>query len=161
MFINENYVSKLFHSTKKEHFESFIPRSINRSLYTILVSIFTSYLVGCLLVEENTMKGILKREKDNMIILKYEINILIKEVKIRNNIFIVMAFVFSVFSWFYISCFNNIYPHMKSEWIKSSVLIIILMHILSLFVILLGALLRFVSFEIKSERMYRTSLWLG
>ena len=161
MFINENYVSKLFHSTKEEKFISFISRSINRSILTILTFVVVNYFMECLFVEESKMKGILKREKHNMAIIKYEINILIKEVKIRNNIFIIITFAFSAFSWFYISCFNYIYPHMKSEWIKSSVFIIILIHILSVFVILIEALLRFVSFEIKSERMYRASIWLG
>ena len=161
MFINENYVSKLFHSTKQEKFLSFIPRSIGRSIITIFVSIVVNYFMRCLFVDESQMKGILIREKNNIAIIKYEINILIKEVKIRNNIFIIITFVFSAFSWFYISCFNHIYPHMKSEWIKSSVFIIILIHIRSAFVILIETLLRFVSFEIKSERMYRASLWLG
>ena len=50
---------------------------------------------------------------------------------------------------------------MKIEWIKSTVFIIILIHILSIFVILIETLLRFVSFEIKSEKMYKASLWLG
>ena len=84
-----------------------------------------------------------------------------KEIKIRNNIFIIIAGIFSIFSWYYISCFNNIYPHMKNEWIKSSLFIIILIHILSIIIILIETLLRFVSFEIKSEKMYKASLWLG
>jgi hypothetical protein len=161
MFINENYVSELFHSTKQEKFISFIPRSVDRSIYTMALSFVINYFFDCLFVEESKMKGILKREKDNITILKYEINILIKEVKIRNIIFIIISFVFSFFSWFYISCFNHIYPHMKSEWIKSSVFIIILIHISSIIRIAIGSLLRFISFEIKSERIYRVSLWLG
>ena len=93
--------------------------------------------------------------------LKYQINLIMKEVKIRFNIFNIITLVISFFSWFYISCFNNIYPHMKNEWIKSSIFIIILIHILSILTILIETLLRFISFEIKSERMYRVSLWLG
>ena len=161
MFINENYVSKIFHLTKKETFISFIPRSLYRIFYTIIDSVVVNYFIKCLFVEESKIKGVLKREKSNVTNLKYEINIIIKEVKIRNNIFIIIAFVYSIYSWFYISCFNNIYPHMKIEWVKSSVLIIVLIHVLSIFVILIETLLRFVSFEIKSERMYRASVWLG
>ena len=161
MFINENYVSKIFHSKTKEKIFTFVQRSINRCLYTISVSVVVSYFMGCLFVEESTIKGVLKRETHNINNLKYEINIVIKEIKIKYNIFIIITMVFSIFSWFYISCFNNIYPHMKLEWIKSSVLIIILIHILSIFIILIETLLRFISFEIKSERMYRASVWLG
>ena len=161
MFINEDYVSKLFHSTQKETFTSFIPRSINRFIFSIIASIVMSYLMGCLFVEESAIKGVLKREKNDVTNLKYQINLVMKEIKLRNNIFIILAMAFSMFSWFYISCFNNIYPHMKVEWIKSSLFIIILLHILSIIVILVETLLRFISFEIKSERMYRASLWLG
>ena len=161
MFINEDYVSELFHSKKKETFISFIPRSINRFIYTIFASVVLSYVIGCLFVEENKIKGVLKREKNDITNLKYQINIVMKEIKIRNNIFIIIAGIFSIFSWYYISCFNNIYPHMKNEWIKSSLFIIILIHILSIIIILIETLLRFVSFEIKSEKMYKASLWLG
>jgi hypothetical protein len=161
MFINENYVSTIFHSKKEENFISFIPRSINRSIYTIFTSIVVSYFVGCLFVEENKIKGVLRREKADISNMKYKINLIMREIKITYNIFIIIVGGFSFFSWFYISCFNNIYPHMKIEWIKSSLFIIILIHLLSIIVILLETLLRFVSFEIKSERMYRFSLWLG
>ena len=161
MFINEDYVSDLFHSKKKETFISFIPRSINRFIYTIFASVVTNYFIRCLFVEENKIKGVFKREKRNINNLKYQINILMKELKIRYNIFNIIVIVFSAFSWFYISCFNNIYPHMKGEWIKSSIFIIIVIHILSIIVIVIETLLRFISFEIKSERMYRASLWLG
>ena len=50
---------------------------------------------------------------------------------------------------------------MKIEWIKSSVLIIILIHILYIVVILIETLLRFISFELKSEKLYKASIWLG
>ena len=161
MFINEDYVSGIFHSTKEENFISFVPRSINRCIYTIFSSIVVTYFLGCLFVEESKIKGVLKREKRDVTNLKLQINRVMKEVKIRFHIFVIIAVVFSFFSWFYISCFNNIYPHMKLEWVKSSLFIIILIHVLSILSILVETLLRFVSFEIKSERMYRASLWLG
>ena len=161
MFINEDYVSNLFHSKKEEKFTSFIPRSINRFIYTIFASIVVSYFIGCIFVEENKIKGIFKRESKNINNLKYQIILVMKEINIRYNIFIIIVVAFSCFSWFYISCFNNIYPHMKIEWIKSSIFIIILIHFLSIFVILVETLLRFISFEIQSERLYRASLWLG
>ena len=81
--------------------------------------------------------------------------------KWRYNIFIIFTAVISAFSWFYISCFNNVYPHMKIEWIKSSIFIILLVHIYTILDTLVETLLRFISFEIKSEKMYKASLWLG
>ena len=161
MFINEDFISKLFHSKKKENFISFFPRSIDRCIFTILVSIIVSYFLRCLFVDESKIKGILKREKKNIENIKYQISLVIKEIKIRYNIFIILISIFSIFSWFYISCFNNIYPHVKIEWLKSSIVIIILIYFFSFLVILIETLLRFISFEIKSEKMYKASLWLG
>ena len=161
MFINEDYISKLFHSTKEENFISFLPRSINRSFYTIIASIIISYIVGCFFVQERRLKSIFKYERNNVYAIKYEVCLVMKEMKWRYNIFILLTAVISAFSWYYISCFNNVYPHMKIEWIKSSIFIILLVHILSILVTLAETLLRFISFEIKSEKMYKASLWLG
>ncbi len=161
MFINENYISKLFYLKKEENFISFVPRSITRSIYTIFAYIVVSYFIRCLFIDESKMKFILKREKNDIAKMKYQLNLLMKEIKTRHNIFIIATSIFSIFSWFYISCFNHIYPHVKIEWIKSSITIIILIHILSIIIMLIETLLRFVSFEIKSEKMYKASIWLG
>ena len=107
------------------------------------------------------MKFILKREKNDIEKMKYQLNLVMKEIKTRHSIFIIATSIFSIFSWFYISCFNHVYPHVKIEWIKSSITIIILIHILSIIIMLIETLLRFVSFEIKSEKMYKASIWLG
>ena len=161
MFINEDYISKLFHSTKEDNFISFLPRSINRCFYTIIASIIISYIVGCFFVQEKRLKSIFKYERNNIYAIKYEVCLVMREMKWRYNIFIILTAVISAFSWYYISCFNNVYPHIKMEWIKSSIFIILLVHILSILVTLVEALLRFISFEIKSEKMYKASLWLG
>ena len=161
MFINEDYVSDLFHSTKEETFISFIPRSIKRCIYTMFARACINYFIGCLFVEERKIKNVFRKEKNDLSNLKYQIGIIMKEIKIRYNIFIIIAGAFSIFSWYYISCFNNIYPHMRMEWIKSSLLIIILIYVLSILVILVETILRFISFEFKSEKIYKASLWIG
>lgn len=161
MFINENYISKLFHSDKEENFISFLPRAIDRSIFTINACFVIKYFIGCLFVEERRIKNILKYKKDDIQEMKYEISLIMKEIKWRYNIFIILTLVISFFSWYYISCFNNIYPYTKIEWIKSSILIIIFIYIISIIITLVETLLRFISFEIKSERMYRASLWLS
>ena len=47
---------------------------------------------------------------------------------------------------------------MKNEWIKSSILIIIIMQIVYILKILLETIIRFISFKLKSERIYKLSL---
>ena len=160
MFINEDYISKLFRSEKEENFFSFLPRSINRCIYSIIASILMSLIINCLFIPEGRLKAIFRYERNNINSLKYQINLVMKEMKWRNNIFIILTVAASFFSWYYISCFNNIYPHTKYEWIKSCIVIIILVHLISIIVTLIETLLRFVSFEIKSEKMYKASQWL-
>ena len=161
MFINEDYVSRLFHSKKKENFISFLPRSVNRCIYTVLANIIISYIVGCFFIEERRLKSVFKYEKNKVYAIKYEVCMIMKEIYWRYTIFILITFANSFFSWYYISCFNNIYPHMKSEWIKSSVFIFIIINLFYIFVTLIETLLRFLSFELKSEKMYKASLWLA
>ena len=61
-------------------------------------------------------------------------------------------------TWYYVSCFNNIYPHMRGEWIKISVIIFFLMQFLSFLIFLVNILIRFLSFKGKSEKIYKISL---
>ena len=67
----------------------------------------------------------------------------------------VICFVISLISWYYISCFNNVYPGVKVEWIKSSITIMIIMQILSFLARIIKANIRLVSFKCKSEKLYK------
>ena len=158
LFFNEEYVSEIFHSTKKENFFTFIPSSIDRFFYTTLVGVVIGYIIDLFFTEDHKIKTIFKREKDNIIILKYEITQLLKNVQKLNNYFIILSFIIIIFTWYYAFCFCNIYPHMRSEWIKSSIIIIMIMQILSILSCLLETILRFLSLRCKNEKIYKLSL---
>ena len=81
---------------------------------------------------------------------------------IINNykIFIIISYILTIFSWYYISCFNNVYPYLKIEWIKSSIFILIVMQIITILWCFIFALLRIISIKCKSERIYRISVYL-
>ena len=51
LFINEEYISDLFHS-KNESFFSFIPNTINRMFYASLVKVIVSYIIDCFLLKK-------------------------------------------------------------------------------------------------------------
>ena len=161
LFINEDYVSQIFNLNKKDTFFSFIGRSMDRFLYTTIVGVILNYITVFFFVEEKKIKGIFKREKGNCIILKYEITQIIKAIKNRYLCFILISFIISILTWYYIFCFNNIYPHMKVEWIKSSIVIIIIMQILSILLSLLETVIRFLSLKFKSEKIFKISLFLS
>ena len=156
LFYSEDYISEIYH-TENEKFFSFIPRSINRFVYSTLVSIVISFLIDCFFIEEKKIKGIFLREKDDRIILKTEIVRLIKELESRYFSLILIVFIILIISLYYLLCFNYVYPHMQEEWIKSSIIIMIILQVLSILTCFLESVLRFISFYYKSERIYKLS----
>ena len=100
------------------------------------------------------------REKDNFVKLKYAIFKIIKNIKTRFIIFIILCFVVSILSWYYVNCFNNVYPGVKIEWIKSSIVIIIIFQLLPVVFAFLEAILRGISFKCKSEKLFELKQYL-
>ena len=154
-FYNEEYLSALFNSNEEEAFFSYITRSFSNFVYATLVGVIIGLIIDCIFIEESKVKRIFLREQGNPVQLRYEISITTKSIKKRYIIFILLCFFISIISWYYVSCFNHVYPGIKTEWIKSSITIIIIMQILSIFVILLEAIVRDLSFHYKSEKLYR------
>ena len=159
LFFSESFISELYNidDEANETFFSFIPRTIDKILYTTLVSIFISYLTGLFFLDEKKLKGIFKRDKDNRTILKRNTKILFREIKKRYIAFIIMTFVILLVSLYYILCFNYVYPKTQFEWIKSSILVIIIMQILSLLKCLFETIFRSLSFKCESEKIYNIS----
>ena len=81
----------------------------------------------------------------------------IKNIINNYKIFIIISYVLTIFSWYYISCFNNVYPYLKIEWIKSSIFILIVMQIMTTLGCLLFTFLKYISIKCKSEKMFRIS----
>ena len=138
-------------------FFTFMPRSLNRLVYTTIVSLLISFLMDCFFIEEKKIKGIFKREKENIINIKCEIRLLIKRIQKNYFSFIVFTFVLLIFFWMYLLCFNYVYPYTQFDWIKSSVVIIIFVQVLSLLASVCESLLRYISFFFKSEKIFRVS----
>ena len=160
LFFNEEYISKIFHLEKDTFYEKF-QRFIGNFFYTAIVGVIVSYIIECFFIEEKKIKGILKREKENILVLKYEITQVIKSIENRYLYFIMISFIITIFTWLHISCFNYVYPHTKKEWIIFSLIIIILMQILSILGCLLESIIRFLSFKCKNEKLFRLSLLLS
>jgi len=158
LFFNEEYISEVFHSNKEENFFTFIPRSIERIFYTTLVRGIIGYVMIFIFVEEKKIKGIFKREKDSIIILKYQIAQVLKSIISRFNYFIIASFIIVIFTIYYSFCFKYVYPHMIEEWIKSSFIIIFMMQLISVLTCCLETIIRYISFKCKSEKLFKISL---
>ena len=156
LFISESYIIELYNlGEKEENFFSFLPRSIERLFYTTIVSLIIGYVTSFFFLEEEKIKGIFKRDLENKTILKQNINELINTLKKRYISFIIFVFVILIISLYYLLCFNYVYPKTQIEWIKSSIAIIIIIQLLSVLQILLEAILRFLSFECESEKLFK------
>ena len=157
LFFSEAFISELYHTEDDENFFSFIPRTIDKVIYTTIVTSFISYMTDFFFLNENKVKGIFKREKDNRLVLKRSIAMLISEIQKRYVSFIIMTLVILVISLYYILCFNYVYPKTQIEWVKSSIFIIVVMQILSVLKCLYEAILRTLAFKCESEKLYKVA----
>jgi hypothetical protein len=156
LLFSEEVITELFEVDKdKENFFSYFPRSIERIIYSTLVSIVIGIITDLFFVDETKIKGYFRREKNQPKILKEKIVAFINDIKKRNIAFIVIASVILLVSFFYLLCFNYVYPYSQIEWIKSSITIVIVMQILSFLKCLLQSGLRFLSFKFNSEKLYK------
>ena len=161
LFFSEEVISELYEVDEdKENFFSFIPRSIERLLYTTLVSIVIGIITGFFFVDEKKIKGIFRREKDNIPELKKNMSSFMKDLKKRYIIFIIIVAIILVISTFYLLCFNYVYPYSQMEWIKSSIAIMIIMQVLSTLKCILETSLRYLSYRLNSEKLYKISKFL-
>ena len=158
LFFSESVVSELYNvDDSEENFFSYLPRSIDKIIYTTLVGIAVNIITGFFFVDEKKLKGILRREKDNIKILKLEVNEFKRNLKVRYIAFISVVSFILLLSFFYLLCFNYVYPYTQIEWIKSSITIFIIMQILSLLKCILETSLRFLSYKFNSEKLYKIS----
>ena len=157
LFMNEDYISEIYHSNEDESIFNFVKRANNNLFYTSMVGVISGYLITCFILEEKKIKNTFKREKRNMLNIKYEIFLFSKIIKSRYSSFFIISYVITIFSWYYISCFNNVYPYTKKEWIISSIFIFLGMQIFYMILALIETILRFLSFKLKSEKLFKIS----
>ena len=158
LFYSENFIAEIYQiNEEKENFFSYIPRSVDILIKTTLVSIIIGYIVELFFVEEKKIKGIFRREKDNIFIMKEEIIKFMKYIEKMNLAFIIVVFFILIISSYYLLCFNYVYPKTQVEWIKCSITIMIIMHIISFLKCLVITCLRYLSFYFNSPKIYKVS----
>ena len=125
LFFTEDYLTEMLYNDSS--FLDYIKRFIDRIAYIALIGIIIDYIINFFFYEEKYIKRIFKRERDDINNLEYEMLQIIKYIKIRYYLFFAICFVFGIFIWYYIFCFNNIYPSMVNEWIITSIIIFLVM----------------------------------
>ena len=161
LFFSEEVISELYNiDEEEENFFSFFPRSITRIIYCAIVSIVIGIITDFFFVDEKRIKRIFRRDKDNIKELKKNMALLKTELKRRYIAFISVVSIILIISTFYLLCFNYVYPYSQIEWIKSSITIVIIMQLLSTLKCILETSLRYLSYKLKSEKLYKISLIL-
>jgi hypothetical protein len=157
LFYNEAYIRDLYHLNKEETFFTFVPRSLNRIIYTSLVSEVLDFIISLLFPANNKIKKIMKRKKNNIKEMKVKIIISIQNIMNNYTMFIIISYVLTIVSWYYNSCFNNAYPYLKIEWIKSSIFIFMVIQLIIIIGCFIFGFLRYLSIKCKNERIFRIS----
>ena len=145
-FYSEEYIGELYDINKKEGFFDYIPRNIEKFVYTVMASIIIGYIVDCFFEDERKIKGIFKREKENALNLRKKIMEFIKDIHNRYLSFIILILILLLISFYYLLCFNYVYQKTQSEWVKASQTMFVIMQILSILRCFLEACLRFSSY---------------
>ena len=157
LFFSDSYISEIFNSKEKETFFSFIPRSVGRFVYSTLVGNIITYIIQFFFIEEIQIKKIFSKNKEDLNI-RFEMYEILKSIVKRIKILTVFSFIITIFSWYYISCLNNVYPNIRKEWIISSIFLIIIMQILTFIISLLETSIRFIALKCESEKLFKLSL---
>ena len=158
LFYSESYISEIFNSTEDENYFSFVHRSVDRFIYCTLVGNIIEYIIKFFFVEEIRIKKILLKKRENLRSMKYEMIELLNLIFKKIYFFIIINYIIIIFSWYYISCFNNVYPNIKYDWIKSSLFIIVVKQTLPFIYGFFETCIRYISIKCNSEKLFKISL---
>ncbi len=157
MVFNEDSISQLYHIKNKNNFIGFINRSVNRFIYTVFATSIYNYISKFFFIKEKKFIKLLLRHKSSHMQLYQELYLFTIKLKNRYKGLIIICMIINIFSWYYISCFNNVYRYTKREWLLSSFCFIIVNMIFHLLTIFFGTILRYISFKFDSEKLYKIS----
>ena len=161
LFYSDSYISELFNSSEEENLFSFVPRLVNRFVYSTIIIKIIGYIINFFFIEEIKIKNILLTNTNDLLNLKYEMTEILRSIIKRIRILIIINYIILIFSWYFLSCFSNVYPHIIREWILSSLLIFIIMQTIPLILALIGTCIRFISIRFESEKLFKLSLLLS
>ena len=158
LFYSDSYISEVFNSNEKETFFNIISRSTDRFIHTTFVGSIIGYIIQFSFIEDLKIKKIFLKQRVNMLSLRYEMSEILKEILKKIKILVIINYFIVVFSWYYIYCFNNVYPNIKREWICSSIFIIIIQELLPIILGFFESCIRFISIKFDSEKLFKLSL---
>ena len=113
-----------------------------------------------ILVNKDSIREIMKREKKNKYEMKRCIIKLIAFIKLRYSIFIIINLIFVIVSWYLVSTFNNAYPNIKIVWFIISIIMIFVVQILFSLLAIISICLRYIGLKCKFNFIFTSSHYI-
>ena len=155
---NEEYVSQKLESKGKSFYE-YISDSIERILYTSIVGGVISFIIGILFNTEKKIDSAMNKYNENKILLKGEIAKIYRISKIIILCFIIIQFILMASFTIYIFCFCYVYPNNQLDWFESSLLVIGIIQIFSLFTCFLLTLMKYMGIKFQLEFCFKITAY--
>ena len=156
---NEDYVSQKLESKGNKTFYEYLSDSIERILYTSIVGGVISFIIGIVFNTEKKIDEVINKYKDNKILLKGEIAKIFRRSKTTALCFIIIQFVLMIVFTIYIFCFCYVYPNNKLDWFESSLIVIGIIQILSLFTCFLFTLIKYLGIKFQLEYCFKITAY--
>ena len=157
---NEEYVSSKLTREESRSFYEYLDDSIKRIIYTSIVGGSISFIEGILYNTKKKIEKATEKYKHNKILLKGEIAKIYKYSNILTDFFLIIQFIAMVFFTIYIFCFCYVFPNNNIDWIESSLIVIGINQLLSIFTCLLISFLRYSSVKCQWELCFKINTYL-
>jgi len=158
-FYNEDYISNELNAEGQSLLE-YLLASSERIIYTFFVGGLISVVVGILFSTDKKIEDAKEKYEKNKILLKGEISRIYKCNNVTIIAFTIFQFIAMTIFTIYIFCFCYVYPNNNIEWIESSLIVIGIMQLLSIFTCLLISFFRYVGVKCQSELCFKINSYL-
>ena len=158
---NEEYVSTKLESKGNKTFYEYLSDSIERILYTSIVGGVISFIIGILFNTEKKIDDAINKYTDNKRLLKGEIAKIFRISKIITLCFIIIQFILMILFTIYIFCFCYVYPNNKLEWFESSLIVIGIIQMFSLFTCCLFTIIKYLGIKCQLEYCFKFSSYFA
>ena len=156
LFITESYIRERYNTKGNLGFSYILSNAINRIFYSVISAIFINFFISCLFDGELRIKSLVKREQ-NDVVLRQELNNVIRKMKIHIIIFIICTFLIMCFFWYYLSTFCNCYHGTQLDWLIGSLICIFFVQLFPFILCLLYTTFWYFGIKCKLEILFRIS----
>ena len=145
---------------------NYISKYYDHLLYIYIIIIFINKILECFFIKEKRVKSIFirnqnkfKKIKQDVVILiflkLFPLKMLIKKFEKYYFNFIIVNYIIFLFSFIYVSCFNDVYYYIRYEWLISTLFFFVIIQLISATFSLIETIIRFISIKYKSETIFK------